>query len=518
MRYILLLLCFALSCMKKTSEPIVPISSSISSPPIVVPPEIRYTDFSIQVYPVNSVISGIDADGKRIALQMGENRLAQGVWQIEIYREGWEPQYHNIDLQENAVSASYTLVPKEHVLHFNSHPKDATITVLRNNSTLLEGKGFLDATITAGEISIETTWKNGLVKQSSHLIEKDEYLFHCPDLPFQKLKCIRVIHADQAPKSVRYSPDGNTIWTALLVGPPSVKVFSAHTGEMIKSIDLGSHGGVEIEFSSDGSRAWVSQMHTSSVFEIDTTTYEVLRQLPSKSSWTKVIALSKDEQTLYVSNWVGNTVSAIDLETGTVQQIWKTDQTPRGLVVTKDNTLLVASFATGTVQSIDLITNEKKRIFTSARSARHLVLDEDSGRLYISDLNGGKVWVLDMNTMQSSLLAKVERNPNTIQLSPDKKLLFVSCRGRNNPENYVLKGPEYGAVFVLDAFTGTVLDVIVGGNQPTGLDVSPDGKFLAFSDFLDHKIKIYEIPPSDELRSLGYREEILQYKQYLLKK
>jgi hypothetical protein len=35
----------------------------------------------------------------------------------------------------------------------------------------------------------------------------------------------------------------------------------------------------------------------------------------------------------------------------------------------------------------------------------------------------------------------------------------------------------------------------VGGNQPTGLDVSPDGKTLAYSDFLDDRMTLYSIPP-----------------------
>jgi sugar lactone lactonase YvrE len=34
----------------------------------------------------------------------------------------------------------------------------------------------------------------------------------------------------------------------------------------------------------------------------------------------------------------------------------------------------------------------------------------------------------------------------------------------------------------------------VGGNQTTGLDVSPDGRTLAFSDFLDNRVTLYAIP------------------------
>ena len=122
-----------------------------------------------------------------------------------------------------------------------------------------------------------------------------------------------------------------------------------------------------------------------------------------------------------------------------------------------------------------------------------------------------------MKTNEASILASVDRNPNTIQLSPDKRLLFVSCRGKDNPQTYIKPGPEYGSVFVIDAHTGAILDVIVGGNQPTGLDITLDGKFLAFSDFLDHKIKIFSIPTTDDLLENGGGEDIFQYKKYLKK-
>ena len=74
-------------------------------------------------------------------------------------------------------------------------------------------------------------------------------------------------------------------------------------------------------------------------------------------------------------------------------------------------------------------------------------------------------------------------------------MLFVSCRGANNPTSYNLKGPEWGSILLLDAATGKPLDAIIGGNQCTALALSRDGKLLVFSDFLDARLRSYEIPP-----------------------
>ena len=77
-------------------------------------------------------------------------------------------------------------------------------------------------------------------------------------------------------------------------------------------------------------------------------------------------------------------------------------------------------------------------------------------------------------------------------------MLFVSNRGRGSSKSDLLPGPEWGLVQLFDTGTRKLLDVIVGGNQPTALDLSDDGRLLVFSDFLDDRIRIYSVPPYEE--------------------
>jgi sugar lactone lactonase YvrE len=100
-------------------------------------------------------------------------------------------------------------------------------------------------------------------------------------------------------------------------------------------------------------------------------------------------------------------------------------------------------------------------------------------------------------------LATTDKKPNTIDLSPDGRVLFVSNRGRNNPTSYYLPGPEWGSVLLIDTETGEMLDAIVGGNQTTGLEVSDDGTLLAFSDLLDDRVVVYSVPSTEELLAGG---------------
>ncbi|MBL8032524.1 MAG: beta-propeller fold lactonase family protein [Leptospiraceae bacterium] len=97
-----------------------------------------------------------------------------------------------------------------------------------------------------------------------------------------------------------------------------------------------------------------------------------------------------------------------------------------------------------------------------------------------------------INEYAKTAEVKVYSNPNTIAESPDGKFLYVSCRGHNNPKSYLLKGPDFGRLMVIDIATLKVIEDLEAGNQPTGLDVSPDGKYVVLTDFLDHAMRVYE--------------------------
>jgi len=321
-------------------------------------------------------------------------------------------------------------------------------------------------------------------------------------------------------KALAISPDGKELWGTLLLNKTrSVVVFSTQNGENLTNLNLQDGGGVEIIFAKDGKRVYVSQMETGKIFEIDAASKKILRVFNSNSTWTKVLAFSKDERTLFASNWVGNNVSEIDLVTGQLKRLIPTVKTPRGIYVTPDGKYLyVAGFARGEIEKIDLSTGKGKVIFKSGGAMRHIVADEKRKILFFSDMGKGIVWKLDLTNDKVEKFAQVDHNPNTILLSPDRKILFVSCRGTNySPTNYYRLGPEWGSVLLLDARTGKMLDAIIGGNQPTGLAISPDGHRLFFSDFLDQTIEVYQIPDYEVLlKGNGGASKI--YKSALMKK
>ena len=354
----------------------------------------------------------------------------------------------------------------------------------------------------------------------------------CTDRPGQLVRCQRTftlpVHpwTDRAlprddreggPKAVLVDAAAGELWVAMLVGPPALRIHDLATGQQKAAIELGELGAVEFAVSKDGDRVYVSQLESSTIFEIDRSARTVLREFPAGGDWPKILELSADGSALFSSNWTGGTVTRIDLTSGLVADSYEVGEVPRGLYATADGrSLFVAGFGDGDLRRIELETGKVEVIHDSTGALRHIVADEERGVLYVSDLRHAKILRVDLETLAVTEWASTRPKPNTIHLSPDGRVLFVSCRGPNNPESYLDPGPEWGAVLLLDTATGELLDAIVGGNQPTGLDLSADGSLLVFSDFIDNRLNLYDVPGSAELaaggggRASSYREDLIK--------
>ena len=173
------------------------------------------------------------------------------------------------------------------------------------------------------------------------------------------------------------------------------------------------------------------------------------------------------------------------------------------MAVTPNGRLLyVADFDNGTLLVVDCATLEvTKTLFVKGDglpvggNKRHLVVDAVRNRLYATDMGRGSLFVLDLASDRLLKEIAVGAKPNTTKVSPDGRWIFVSTRGHNNAVDYEQKGPDFGSLVVIDAQTLVPMARQFGGNQPTGLAVSPDGKTVVFSDFLDHRLEVYRFAP-----------------------
>jgi YVTN family beta-propeller protein len=392
--------------------------------------------------------------------------------------------------------------PLPHRLQVTTHPAGADVEIRRDGRVEHRGTSPFDKVVQGGALEVVVTRAGHNPHTEPVLLDADRALDLWLDPAGLLHHKLGEFETGAAPKQVAFTPDSAQLWVTLL-GGEGVEVFDAATYQRLATIDLGEHGAVEVIFTRDGRTAFASQMESASVFEIDRGTFAVRRQLETGGEWSKVMALSPDERTLYVANWTSNDVSEIDLATGELRRRIDTVGTPRGLFPTADGRrLFVAGFDSGKLARIDLRTGESETLLDTGGALRHLVGDAAGGMLFVDDMAKDRAHVVDLRTEQVRELAETDEKPNTIDLTPDGRVLYVSNRGENG-ESYYRPGPEWGSVLAIDTATGAVLDAIVGGNQTTGLDVSPDGRTLAFSDFLDNRVQLYTIPPTERLLTGG---------------
>lgn len=382
-------------------------------------------------------------------------------------------------------------------LTVKTHPRGARVSIVDAAGRSIAGRSPFTAKV-AGPATVTVKAPGFAVRRERVALPKDRTVDIWLDPPGLLHQKVGEFRTGSAPKQVAFTPDSKEIWVTDL-GGEGVEVFDAATLKRKALIPLGGEGGVEVIFTADGKTAFVSQMTTASVYVIDRHERRVRRRIKTGGSWTKVLLLSPDERRLYAANWSSHDVSEIDLASAKVLRRIKTVSTPRGLFITADGKrMYVAGYDNGEIQRINLASTKGKVLLRTGGAMRHLVGDSARGVVYADDMAGDTVYVVDLATERVRKLARTDRLPNTIDLAPGGKVLYVSNRGRNGP-SYYNPGPEWGSVVVIDTATGRTLDAIVGGNQTTGLDVSPDGRLLAYSDFLDNRVCVYRVPSYDVL-------------------
>jgi YVTN family beta-propeller protein len=299
------------------------------------------------------------------------------------------------------------------------------------------------------------------------------------------------------PKSAYFSPNGQRLFIPLL-DDKGIEVFrvSGQSLQYEKRLEAGNKPGfVEAMCDERRRELWVSNMYEDKVYIFNLDTLELLSSYSTGGTFPKVIVQSPDGALTLVSNWISKDISVFDSDSKKLLRRIPVGGTPRGMAFSPDGSLVyTAIYDTATVAVIDMAANKviKRWRFTEGEgAARHIIYRDD--RLYVSDMFRGTVNILNAATGALIKSARIGPNINTIIMSADGRYIIASSRGRNNPVDYTIPGPDFGAVYMLNPQDLTVIEKVWGRNQPTGLAVSPDGKLLAFTDFLDMNLELYRI-------------------------
>lgn len=312
----------------------------------------------------------------------------------------------------------------------------------------------------------------------------------------------RKFQCGKQPKDLTYSPDGRYLVISTML-EDYIQIVDTQNGS-VRKLQVPAYGKyngfVEGVFSKDGKEYWFNQMHTTGrIFVADSSDWTIKTNMRSHGDWTKVGEFSPDGQYYYVSNWLSATVTWFYAANYTYGGTIKTTgKEPRGIAFSEDGRYVyISMFGSGTIEKYDRDNAHKLvKIIEIGGTCGRIRMDYPRNKAYIGNLRQGCYFVLDLKS--DTVIQKVPagRNVNNIKLSPDGKRIYVSCRGLSGPKGYLYRNPENGKVMVFDAQTHEKIETLQVGNQPIGLALSPDGLYLAISNFMDDTVEIWKIKQS----------------------
>lgn len=320
-----------------------------------------------------------------------------------------------------------------------------------------------------------------------------------------KLKLVKVITSPEIdhPKSVKFSPDGKTVY---------VNNLYTHNTAIIDAEDFGIRKIIkydgrtcDMDITKDGRYLWV----TLAALEGDNYPPYVGEPLPGWEDYNfpsvvlvedsskdggevikrinvevkpKIVALTPDEKYAFVSNFNSGTVSVISTRDYSVVKSIKVGRFPRGICfVDNGKYAYVANMGSHNLSMIDVDSLEVVKTIEDVGTPRHLVTSKDGKHVYISNAEKrGAIKKLDTSSNKIIAVAATGNTTRTIALSPDERYIF---------------GVNYHSddISVVDTAAMKELIRVPTRQLPVGLAVSPDGKRLWVCSFRESCVLVYDI-------------------------
>ncbi len=310
---------------------------------------------------------------------------------------------------------------------------------------------------------------------------------------------------------VGFSPDGDRLYASAGVNN-KIRVYDFDGGSLsetdpirlgpssVKQTDSGSsvtdaekYFPAGLDLTSDGSRLFVANNLDNSVSVVDLGSGSVTKTI-SVGKMPYMVTLSSDDATAYVTNWGEDTVSVVDTDSLTVTQTITVGERPNDLVLNSERP--EAYVACGNTDSVSIVNTDfddtvgkvSLRPYKDAPSGsmpNALAVSDDGDTLYVANAGNNDVAVVDLGPKQKGKGRDCgARGPTHVRgLIPTAWF----------PSTLALS-PDDGTLYV------TNMKGLGAGPNPNGPNPTKDKKNVQYiANMIDGTLSIVDVPDQSQL-------------------
>ena len=291
------------------------------------------------------------------------------------------------------------------------------------------------------------------------------------------------------PKQVQFHKD--------LLYVPSMKdarldVFKLGHDKKIREIPLPGMP-VEVMIDPENELCFISEMGkgkngTNSVICLDLKKPDKIKfRTETKGTWPKFMARRPHTNELWVSNWLSDNTSVIDIQKGETINIFDSGKTPRGIAFTPDgSTGYVCGYYSRDVMKFDA--DQKKMVdrirmpfplWTYQGTPRHIVIDNEGRYGYVSNMGRGTIHKIDLKTDKIIATSFSGRRTATVEIFPDQKQIAAV----NHGETFIT---------LFDTVTLNPVATIPTKGHAFGLDIHEKGDIIASVSFDTKVLELFK--------------------------
>ncbi len=222
------------------------------------------------------------------------------------------------------------------------------------------------------------------------------------------------IPTGQVPTGVAFSPDGGTAYVANQVDN-SVSVISVSTAQVVATISTGAASPFAVQVSPDGSRLFIGTNGTA-VLIVDTGSNTILGSAEVGAA-PNAFVVAPDNRIIYVSAFVGGTVTELDMFTGTALRTFVVGGTPQGMAITRRGDRLYVANEAGFLTEITLQTGNITATMSLSGGGFGVGVTADDVQAWVTIPSAGTVQIFNLQNHHLSQAITVGGEPRRLGFS-----------------------------------------------------------------------------------------------------